>query len=663
MVIRNAKDKGKVIDFKFDPRMLTTDANDAIRGDIKRAAIELITNADDSYKRLENKNSKVSGKIEIEYERKLDSAILKFRDFAEGMSEEELEIKVRTYAAATSEFNNSQKGRSVRGIWGRGLIQSLLGLGSGTVHTIKDGKYNRIDTIREKRENKLFKHDQSSANKQARAKIGIKKKNGTLVVAECSKIRTIPQFEQLREQLQTHFEIRRIIADPNRSIIFRQVRGKKIINERKLEFNYPKSKNVLDLDIPVKNFPEAKINLQLHECNEELTTVSEEKELALSGVVFYTQGLAVDNTAFDWSADEAFSYFYGTCDCPYIRELALKDEVVFSTNRTGPNWNHDFMKSLKETVIEKIKPFVDAKRREIQNSRKGELDKKHKVKIEESVNKINELFKELLGENDLGPVITTGKHKPRPNNGFGFLSEYFSIISNKTNSISLYANTNMAKEGDVVNFVSEENKLNVVTKDVAFQETEWEDLVKATVRIEGGQVGSDNVLTANFESNEAQTLLHSVAKSVRNPNPNPKPRKKGGFINDIKYDPREGVKQRVMFDSENNVVIFIKSPSVSLYLGEGGKGLDTPGGQVMQAELVLEAVSKAVAKRAIETGKYTPLVTGPDAINKYANELQNKYAAAIHKIYVEDKFMSFGSKKVIDLKSRIEKEKSRVAEI
>lgn len=150
MVIRKTRDKGKVIDFKFDPRMLTTDANDAIRGDIKRAAIELITNADDSYKRLENKNSKVNGKIEIEYERKLDSAILKFRDFAEGMSEEELEIKVRTYAAATSGFHNSQKGRSVRGIWGRGLIQSLLGLGSGTVHTIKDGKYNRIDTIREK---------------------------------------------------------------------------------------------------------------------------------------------------------------------------------------------------------------------------------------------------------------------------------------------------------------------------------------------------------------------------------------------------------------------------------------------------------------------------------------------------------------------------------
>lgn len=655
--------KGEELDFKIDDRLLTTDANDTIRGDLKRAAIELTTNPDDSYKRLENKNAKINGKIEIEYERKLDSAILKFRDFAEGMGEDELEKKIRTYAASTSGFDNTQKGRSVRGLWGRGLIQSLLGLGSGTVHTIKDGKYNRIDVYTKKRKPKLFKHPQKSANKKIRSELGIHKKNGTLVVADCSKIRTITQYEQLREQLQTHFEIRHIIADPNRSINFKSTRGKRVLHERILEFNYPKSKNILNEEISVKNFPDIKINLELNECKEELTTVSEEKESALSGIVFYTQGLAVDNTAFDWSADEAFSFFYGTCDCPHIRELALRDEVVFSTNRTGPNWNHDFMKSLKETVIEKIKPFIDAKRREIQNSRKGQLDKKHKVKIEESVNKINELFKELLGENDLGPVITQGKNKPRPNNGFGFLSEYFSIISNKTNSISVYANTSIAKEGDVVSFSSEEQKLNVVTKDVAFQETEWEDLVKATVRVEGGQVGSDNVLTANFESNEAQTLLHSVAKPVRNPNPNPKPKKRGGFINDIKYDPREGVKQRVMFDSENNVVIFIKSPSVSLYLGEGGKGLDTPGGQVMQAELVLEAVSKAVAKRAIETGKYTPLVAGPDAINKYANELQNKYADAIHKIYVEDKFMSFGSKKVIDLKSRIEKEKSRVSEI
>ena len=655
--------KGKELDFKISDRVITTDTTDTIRDSLIRAAIELTTNPDDSYKRLENKNAPVSGIIDIEYERKKDTAILKFRDFAEGMSEDELETKVRTYASSTSGFENKQKGRSVRGLWGRGLIQALLGLGSGSIHTIKDGQYNRVDVYFRKRKPKLFKHVQKPANRKARSELGITKKNGTLVVADCFNIRTITQYEQLREKLQTHFEIRHIIADKNRKINFKAIRGKKVLNKRLLEFNYPKSKTVMNEEISVKNYSNVKIKLELNKCDEELTTISEEKESALSGIVFYTQGLAVDNTAFDYSADEAFSYFYGTCDCPYIREMALKLEPVFSTNRTGPNWNHDFMKALKETVISKIKPFIEAKRKEIQRNRQSHLDQKQKLKIDDSVKKLNDLFKNLLGENEVGPVVTKDKNKPNPNGGFGFLSDYNSIISNKTNSILLYAKTSVAKEGDIVNFSTENNILNVVTKNVAFQESEWEDLLKATVRIEGGQVGSDAVLSANYENNEAQTLLHSVAKITREVPVDPKPKKKGGFINDILFDDRIGVKQRVMFDSSNNVVIFTKSPSVSLYLNENGKGLDTPSGQVMYAELVLEAVSKAVAKRAIETGKYTPLITGPDAINKYANELHNKYAATIHNMFVEDKFMTFGKKKVIDLKSREEKERARVSKI
>ena len=655
--------KGKELDFKISDRVITTDTTDTIRDSLIRAAIELTTNPDDSYKRLENKNAPVSGIIDIEYERKKDTAILKFRDFAEGMSEDELETKVRTYASSTSGFENKQKGRSVRGLWGRGLIQALLGLGSGSIHTIKDGQYNRVDVYFRKRKPKLFKHVQKPANRKARSELGITKKNGTLVVADCFNIRTITQYEQLREKLQTHFEIRHIIADKNRKINFKAIRGKKVLNKRLLEFNYPKSKTVMNEEISVKNYSNVKIKLELNKCDEELTTISEEKESALSGIVFYTQGLAVDNTAFDYSADEAFSYFYGTCDCPYIREMALKDEPVFSTNRTGPNWNHDFMKALKETVISKIKPFIEAKRKEIQRNRQSQLDQKQKLKIDDSVKKLNDLFKNLLGENEDGPAVTKEKNKPNPNGGFGFLSDYNSIISNKTNSILLYAKTSVAKEGDIVNFSTENNILNVVTKNVAFQESEWEDLLKATVRIEGGQVGSDAVLSANYENHEAQTLLHSVAKTIREVPTDPKPKKKGGFINDILFDDRIGVKQRVMFDSSNNVVIFTKSPSVSLYLNENGKGLDTPSGQVMYAELVLEAVSKAVAKRAIETGKYTPLITGPDAINKYANELHNKYAATIHNMFVEDKFMTFGKKKVIDLKSRGEKERARVSKI
>ena len=50
-------------------------------------------------------------------------------------------------------------------------------------------------------------------------------------------------------------------------------------------------------------------------------------------------------------------------------------------------------------------------------------------------------------------------------------------------------------------------------------------------------------------------------------------------------------------------------------------------------------------------------------VEKLANELQNKYAEIIHKLFVEDKHMPFGERKIIDLKSRKEKEQSRVSEI
>ena len=50
------KKNGKELSFIIHDRLLTTDADDTIRKDIKRGAIELITNSDDSYKRLENLN-------------------------------------------------------------------------------------------------------------------------------------------------------------------------------------------------------------------------------------------------------------------------------------------------------------------------------------------------------------------------------------------------------------------------------------------------------------------------------------------------------------------------------------------------------------------------------------------------------------------------------
>jgi len=57
-------------DLDVDPRYLRQNMEKAMRGKIERALVELITNADDSYRELEEQGKDSSGKIVIEIEKK-----------------------------------------------------------------------------------------------------------------------------------------------------------------------------------------------------------------------------------------------------------------------------------------------------------------------------------------------------------------------------------------------------------------------------------------------------------------------------------------------------------------------------------------------------------------------------------------------------------------
>lgn len=91
----------------------------AMQGNVIRALVELITNSDDSYLRLENgKESNDKAKeIDIIYEKSGYDGNFSIRDFAEGMSLEQVENGFKKYGAATSGL---KKGQKVRGYFGQG---------------------------------------------------------------------------------------------------------------------------------------------------------------------------------------------------------------------------------------------------------------------------------------------------------------------------------------------------------------------------------------------------------------------------------------------------------------------------------------------------------------------------------------------------------------
>ena len=129
-------------DFAVGRQLRVTDraiiqlASSVVRGDPIKSLVELITNSDDSYRRMGASKETSFGRLSVSLDKSKNSMTV--LDFAEGMDARTMDESVGTYGGETSGFAN---GCSVRGFYGRGLKEAILGLGSGSVQSIKQGHY------------------------------------------------------------------------------------------------------------------------------------------------------------------------------------------------------------------------------------------------------------------------------------------------------------------------------------------------------------------------------------------------------------------------------------------------------------------------------------------------------------------------------------------
>jgi hypothetical protein len=87
---------------QYADRVALQQADQAIRKDVLRALVEIITNSNDSYSRLEDAGIPVSGVIIIDILRKHKDSVIRIRDYAEGMDDVRMDRVVGTYGEATS---------------------------------------------------------------------------------------------------------------------------------------------------------------------------------------------------------------------------------------------------------------------------------------------------------------------------------------------------------------------------------------------------------------------------------------------------------------------------------------------------------------------------------------------------------------------------------
>ena len=616
---------------QYADRVAIQQADQAIRKDVMRALVEIITNANDSYSRLEDADISASGEMVIDVLRKHINSKIIVRDFAEGMTDSRMDKVVGTYGEATSGIKED---KHVRGMWGRGLKDSIFGLGYGYVRSFKGANFYSCSLLVKKGIPTFDLDDPIRATVDLREKYQIAQGNGALIEIIVSRTDVkMPQFNNLRNYLQRHFELRPIMSNPKRKIILRELANDGSIKQQHvLSYVAPKGEEVLNERLKIPGFP-ATVKLNMFRSAIQLSTRGEEGDYADGGLLVISHATVISLTMLKFENDPYAGYFYGTMQCDYLHDLLKNDEPVLTATRDGINWTHPFAKALKYVVETELEPLINAEREHAIHDEQTKLDKKLRQKLDRALHELNTIAVSELRDSRDGEQR---KQIELPESGIGFFPEKLYVQTGQTAMLTLrVALKENEKTNSTASVISNNSEVMILTPQAVLKSHKTDSsILEARVRVEGRQVGGEATITAYLGKNRAQAIVqvHSKKETI----PSPPMRGSNALFTDIRFDDRTDPRQRVYFDRVNSsIVIATAAPSVKIYLDENNRLDTTVQGQVLLAELITEAVCREIAREGVEKGRFLILEgSEADAIQNHFIRLQNRHAHLIHNYIV-----------------------------
>jgi len=590
--------------------------------------VELVTNSDDSYRRIEENGQEVSGRIEIYVDRKKGGICenLKVKDWAEGMTKEELE-KAIVFAGKTSGF---EFGKSVRGLFGRGLKETIIALGEGEIKTVKNGRLCKTKLWLDKRTKKPQYDDEMLRESEITTE-----PNGTEVNIKVTneKIK-IPEYKKFKEQVSRHYALRDINSSKKREIklVFEDLKRKEKTTTTIL-FSYPQGKKVIEKEFNLPGFGD-RVKIIIYESPEPLDS-PKNNPFGLAGILIKTKSAILDNQLFKFENDPAAVYFYGEAVCEGLEERLRKGETeIIDPNRGGLEWRHEYCQVLAQAIERTLEPLILEKRKALERKPEKQVKESTKRMLRKLCSLLNELAKKELEEIPEVPSepesdITSLLIKPEKAN----------IPEDKPRIFSIYAPAEVVKEeGEEVHIKSDNIDIRPLSsvvkleKHPKFPRKIWYRYFKVV----GAREGAEGTITVKL-GNETASAKVKVAPLKKRKKGEITGRK-GGFISDIIPDELENPPQRVVY-REGIIRIYTNFPSVSKFIKSGLEGVETPEGRMLLAELVGEAFCRELARQGMELGKYPKVPGGEvDSFNAAINELQKRYLHIIQEIIFKWKF-------------------------
>lgn len=388
---------------EYGARAFEQDASLAIRGDVIRALIELVTNADDAYGA---KHGDIWVRVTPWDEGDDFSTRVDVQDSARGLTAEGLK---NAFAVLGGQRATHDGAVEARGLLGRGA-KDVASLGRVVFTTIRDGKYSQL-RLESTGEWKLTAVNEPATDEQYEELTLEPGQNGLTASLFVTPKFTMPTRNRLLDKLTRHAQLRDLIV--RRPVYVQDSRGAGVTT--RLEAHAPAGEIVIDTELELDGYEPVHLTVRrlAQRASGQVNEFSDHGLLVRSGVTTF------QNTWFELDPRPESAYFSGYIDAPQIapiiRAYDTGEEIggpmrLLSRDRDGLVKNHPYRKELARAVTRQVQPLFDALSKQMDAGKKqGEkLSRAFKVASEALKDQLNAALEEIEEED------TGGGNNPDP---------------------------------------------------------------------------------------------------------------------------------------------------------------------------------------------------------------------------------------------------------
>ena len=497
------------------------DLKESLKKDLVSYISEILTNADDSYRRLENTGFIPRDEIKVilieikEDRRKKGEFVVSITDQAEGMSEDELRKKFKDYGADKAEGQ-----LHTRGLFGQGASDVLFNAASeqrtAMIESIKDGKLTKARFNYNKNSSNLKEVEfdpiqlKGSQFENMRQALGIFQ-NGTKVTFGIPKrVRYNPRT--LVEEIQSYPFFKFLLMSKNRKIILKQegeLVETKLTSEAYQLIEKPLLKK--DFELIYKNY----------KLKSTLTLWSIDKKLIKHDILVIDEHQIIyDNHFFGYDTQPKAKNLTGFLEIKDLYKV-LRDELnaedpiaIITDNRKGFDTSQDFYQILKSQIVKIINPKLDQIGEDI-----SEVDITANKKINELLKKLNTYFIKNMPEE----IPYSGKEKGiyPPEEGLAFVRNEMSLTVSKKYMIVLLINSRLISDVETIKLRTEDSDIIGISQiEVSFKKEEENPfgLVKKTFLIEAKKFSKTATkIIAESKTHSCQALIRTIEYEIHYP--------------------------------------------------------------------------------------------------------------------------------------------------